>query len=61
MVPSKEVLDAESARATTMLQGKTVARVVRHRPTELLIEFVDGTRLFVDRAEAGVELSITEP
>lgn len=56
---SQDALDEESARATEMLQGKTVARVVRHRPGEVMIEFVDGTRVFVDRSEAGVEVSIT--
>jgi len=56
---SQEILDVDSARATEMLQGKTVARVIRHRPGEVVIEFADGTRVFVDRLEAGLELSIT--
>jgi len=54
-----DVLAQGSTRATEMLQGKTVAHVIRHRPGEVLIEFVDGTRLFVHRSDAGVELSIT--
>ena len=61
MEHASEVLSAESQRATDMLKGKTVARVVRHRHTEVMIEFVDGTRLSVDRSELGVELSITGP
>lgn len=52
-------LEEESVRATEMLAGKTVAFIRRHRPTEVLIEFTDGSRLFVDRADDGVELSIT--
>lgn len=42
-----------------MLRGKTVARVFRNRPNEVVIEFVDGTRFFVDCAETGLEVSIT--
>jgi hypothetical protein len=49
----------EADRATEMLSGKIVTNVRRHRSSEVLLEFADGTRLFVDRAEAGVELSIT--
>jgi hypothetical protein len=52
-------LAEESARATEVLAGKVVARVVRHREGEVLVEFEDGTRLFVDRTASGVELSIT--
>jgi hypothetical protein len=52
-------LNEEAARATVMLQGKTVARVIRNRPCEFMIEFEDGTRVFVDRSETGIEVSIT--
>ena len=52
-------LAEESDRATEMLAGKVVARVARHRAGEVLVEFEDGTRLFVDRTDSGVELSIT--
>ena len=52
-------LEQESAHATEMLSGKIVAKIVRHRETEVLIEFTDGTRLFVDQSDRGVELSIT--
>jgi hypothetical protein len=52
-------LEDESTRATEMLSGKVVARVVRHRESEVLVEFTDGTRLFVDRRANGIELSIT--
>jgi hypothetical protein len=52
-------LSHEAQRATEMLRGRTVRAVVRHRPSEVLIEFHDGTRLFVDSAGA-LELSITD-
>jgi molybdopterin-binding protein len=52
-------LEEESERATQMLKGKVVALVTRHRNEEVCVEFSDGTRLYVDRSEDGVELSIT--
>lgn len=52
-------LDAESEHATELLKGKIVARVVRHRAEEVCVEFADGTRLYVDRSDDGVELSVT--
>lgn len=52
-------LEDEAVRASEMLRGKVVARVVRSKPTEVLLMFTDGTRLFVDRATDALELSIT--
>jgi hypothetical protein len=54
-----EQLEQESIQATEILQGKVVSRVIRHRETEVLVEFADQCRLFVDRTQGGVELSIT--
>ena len=52
----KEIAD----RATEMLAGKSVAKVISHRPAELLIEFEDGTRLYIDaNADRSLDLSIT--
>ncbi len=59
MQPSPPDLAQEAMRATQMLKGKVVARIARHRDTEVLVEFTDGTRLFVDRSDSAVELSIT--
>ena len=52
-------LSEEAKRATRMLKGKAVRVVRRHRRGELLIEFDDGTRLFVDHVTLGLELSVT--
>jgi hypothetical protein len=52
-------LEEEAARLGELLRGKTVRRVRRHRRTALLIEFEDGTRLFVDRSDKGLEFSVT--
>ena len=59
MTTSPKQLAEESNRATEMLAGKVVASVKRHRQSEVLIEFTDGTRFFVDQCAEGVELSIT--
>ena len=52
-------LEQEAERATELLRGKVVAKVMRHRAKEVCIEFADGTRLFVDHQPDKVELSIT--
>ncbi|WP_093080807.1 hypothetical protein [Sphingobium sp. AP50] len=52
-------LDEESERATNMLLGKAVKRIARFREKEILIEFEDGARLFVD-STAPLEISIQE-
>ena len=57
---TKTALNKEAKEATGMLKGKIVSRIWRHRPKEIGIEFADGTRLFVDMQEDGLELSITE-
>jgi hypothetical protein len=49
----------EAQRLTGLLTGKTVKIVRRRRSSELLVEFVDGTRLYVDCADAELELSVT--
>lgn len=52
-------LPQEAAAATNALAGKVVARVERHRASKILVEFTDGTRLFIDGTVEGLELSIT--
>ena len=53
-------LEQEAIRATELLKKKAVLRIWRHRKGELGIEFTDGTRLFVDQTEDGLDISITE-
>ena len=52
-------LKEETERATEMLKGKIVAKVLRHRAKEVCIEFSDGIRLFIDHQPDNLELSIT--
>ena len=51
-------LARQANRATELLRGLTVRIVKRHRPSEVLIEVTDGTRLFVNAVDE-LELSIT--
>ena len=51
-------LKDEAVRMTDLLRGKAVKVVTRNRSKELMIEFDDGTRLFVDRIDEGLAISI---
>lgn len=50
----------ESRRATELMAGKTIRNVLRLRPTEVLVECTDGSRLHVDWRELNLELSVTD-
>ena len=50
-------LEDEANQSTEILRGKTVERIVRHREGEILIKFVDGSRLFAN-SDTPLELSI---
>ncbi len=52
-------LNNESSLASELLQKIIIARILRPRETEVVIECTDGTRFFVNKSENGVELSIT--
>jgi hypothetical protein len=54
-----EYLENEAKRLTDLLQGKSVRVVRRHRAREVVIEFDDGTRLFVDAVSDPLEFSVT--
>ena len=56
---NKSTLESEASKATEMLSGKEVSQVHRHSENEVAIIFTDGTRLFIDKSNTGVELSIT--
>jgi hypothetical protein len=53
-------LEEEAAELTRLLAGKTVRHARRFRVAEVLIEFTDGTRLYVDAKANEVECSVTE-
>jgi hypothetical protein len=49
----------EAARATELLAGKAISKVMRPQPAEVVIRLKDGTQLFVNINGAQLELSIT--
>jgi len=51
-------LEKEANEIQGLLVGKTLSRVLRPRVNELVLEFSDGTRLFVD-TKSTPEFSIT--
>jgi hypothetical protein len=53
-------LEDEAARMSNMLRGKTVEIIRHHRSQEVTIEFSDGTRLFVNKTDTGLDFSITD-
>src|SRR6266850_4696670 len=55
---SQKELCIEAERATGLLKGRFVSRVIRPSAREVALEFHDGVRLFVD-SSASVELSVT--
>jgi hypothetical protein len=55
----KMSLAEETKTASDLLEGKVVAKIVRHHSKEVLVEFTDGTRLFVDHQANDLDLSIT--
>lgn len=57
MTDVAERLIDEAERATGMLAGKTVKCVRRWREQEVLIEFSDGARLFIDIAASAPALA----
>ena len=52
--------DDLAKRASSLLQGKAVAKVSLPRDGEACVEFTDGTRLFVHiNGDSKLELSVT--
>ena len=52
-------LEDEATKLTDLVRGRTVKVVGRHRSEEVLIEFDDGTRLFINAIARGLEFSVT--
>jgi hypothetical protein len=55
-----EDLENEAKKLTNLLRGKSIKLVRRHRVREVVIEFEDGTRLFVDAASDPLEFAVTD-
>jgi hypothetical protein len=53
-------LETDAERMSRLLRGKAVRVVKRHRIGEVLLEFNDGTRFFVNAIADRLDFSITE-
>ena len=51
-------LRREAVAVTKLLGGKTVREVVRNGSSELGIEFTDGSRIFINSTEEGLQVSV---
>jgi len=55
-----EELSSEASSIQALLEGKSIARIIRPRGNEVCIECSDGTRLFVNSSKGQtLEFSIT--
>ena len=52
-------LDREAAEIAMLISGKRVSVVRRHRIGEIMIEFDDGSRLFINKTPNDLDFSIT--
>ena len=54
-----ENLEEEANELTRLIRGKAVKVIRRHRVSEVMLEFHDGSRLFANTTRDGLELSVT--
>lgn len=52
-------LKDEEQRLQSLIANKVIAQVRRHRACELMLEFSDGSRLFVNADGQDLDLSVT--
>jgi hypothetical protein len=48
-----------SRRLSALIKGLQVAKVMRADDREVVLEFADGTRLFVDSRDGRLDISVT--
>jgi hypothetical protein len=56
--PKKQLIKEEK-RATKLLKGGVVKKIRRYRKEEVVIEFEDGIKFYIDWRENELDLSIT--
>ena len=54
-------LAEEENKITELLSNKVVKRIMRHRESEVVIEFNDGSTFIIDTNDKSLEFSITGP
>ncbi|MBL1271166.1 MAG: hypothetical protein COB25_001830 [Oceanospirillales bacterium] len=59
-IEQKHTLEREAKTIEELLAGKILTGVVRHQSNEVLLQFSDGTRLFVNaREHSSLDFSVT--
>ena len=58
---SMKTWEAEAKELTELLKNKKIQIIKQHRIGELMIEFTDGMRLFVNATNSELEFSVTGP
>lgn len=51
-------LQDEAAELTRLLKGKCLRGIRRHHPNELVLDFVDGLRLYISQDENGLDFAV---
>ena len=57
---ASRALSLEARRLTRLLTGKVIHRAWRHRASELVLQFSDGTQFFASRVAAGLDFSAVD-
>lgn len=56
----KPTLEREAKAIEELLAGKVLTGVIRHRSNEVVLQFSDGTRLFVNaQIQGSLDFSVT--
>ena len=55
----REKLKIEAEKLEGILKGKSIEKIFRNRADEVVIEFKNGTRFFIEVDEDVLEFSIT--
>lgn len=51
-------LQDEAVELTRLLKGKGLRAVRRHHPSELVLDFTDGLRLYISQDDSGLDFSV---
>lgn len=53
-------LDKEAENIKSILDGKIISDIKRFNTDEILLQFSDGTRFYINKKDPGLEFSITD-
>jgi len=56
---NEDELKDEEKNLKELLENRIVSNIHRHKKSELVIVFSDGTKLLIDQSDDALELSVT--